>query len=672
MRILVVARNLFLLLVVASPAFAFAQFQQSTAEELKMTADPMAPGAAAVYLNLEEIANDPIHYQSCYARIKVLSEKGKELATVELPYFRNNFRITNIKARTIHADGTVIPLVGKPEDLLISKTKSKNGENLQFSQKVFTLPSVEVGSILEYSYEYRYDDNQFSSPTWEVQRPYFVHKAHYAFTPFKAFLHGLQNQTSSYLEDGRGRVLNTLVWRSILPDNTSVKADVAGRYNLELTDIPATPDEEWMPPIESFLYKVRFYYMNATTPANFWTSESKDWSKEVDHFAEPSKSIHEAVNGLIAPGDSELDKAKKLYKAVQALDNTDYSRKKSESEMKLLKLKTARHAEDTWSQKSGSSEDIALLYLAMLRAAKLNAFAAKVVDRERALFNFSYLNFDQLDDTLIVLNTGGKEILLDPGEKMCPFQTINWKHSDAGGVQQSKDGRYAVSSQPQAYPDNKTVRIGDVTLDAHGVVAGSFRFIMTGQRALYWRQTALRNDQDEVTKQFDHELESLVPEGIEAHIDHFLALDDPDASLIAVVNLHGTLGVATSKRLLIPGFFFETRSHNSFVSQEKRLEPVDMHYGEMVTDQVTYDLPANFSVEGAPQDGKISWPNHAVLINRTVSAPGKITIVRTMARAFSYAKPEEYQDLRGFYQRIAASDQAQLVLTTAPPAAKGN
>jgi hypothetical protein len=163
----------------------------------------------------------------------------------------------------------------------------------------------------------------------------------------------------------------------------------------------------------------------------------------VDHFAEPSKSIREAVNGLIAPADSELDKAKKLYKAVQALDNTDYSRKKSESEMKLLKLKTAKHAEDTWSQKSGSSEDIALLYLAMLRAAKLNAFATKVVDRERALFNISYLNFDQLDDTLIVLNTGGKEIVLDPGEKMCPFQTVSWRHSDAGGVQQSKDGHYA-------------------------------------------------------------------------------------------------------------------------------------------------------------------------------------------------------------------------------------
>jgi hypothetical protein len=123
---------------------------------------------------------------------------------------------------------------------------------------------------------------------------------------------------------------------------------------------------------------------------------------------------------------------------------------------------------------------------------------------------------------------------------------------------------------------------------------------------------------------------------------------------------------------LLPGFFFETRSHNFFVAQEKRLEPVDMHYGEMVTDQVTYHLPAGFSVEGAPQDNKILWPNHAVLVNKTISAPGKITISRSLARAFSYANPNEYQDLRGFYQKIATADQAQVVLTTAPPAAKGN
>ena len=47
---------------------------------------PKAPGAAAVYLNVEEIANDPLHFESFYARIKSARRKGlKELATVDVP-----------------------------------------------------------------------------------------------------------------------------------------------------------------------------------------------------------------------------------------------------------------------------------------------------------------------------------------------------------------------------------------------------------------------------------------------------------------------------------------------------------------------------------------------------------------------------------------------------------
>jgi len=77
MRISAIVRNLSLLLALTSPAFLLAQFQQPTDEELKMTADPKAPGAAAVYLNVEEITSDQLHFQSFYARIKILTEKGK-------------------------------------------------------------------------------------------------------------------------------------------------------------------------------------------------------------------------------------------------------------------------------------------------------------------------------------------------------------------------------------------------------------------------------------------------------------------------------------------------------------------------------------------------------------------------------------------------------------------
>lgn len=661
------------LVVSLSPLVARAQFQQPTQEELQMTSDPLAPGAAAVYLNIEEKADDNLSYKTFYARIKVLTEKGKELATVSVPYIAGSesaggAKVTDIKARTIHPDGTVIPLVGKPEDLLTAKSG-----DLALSRKVFTLPSVEVGSILEYRYEIHLPDGYVSSPEWEIQRPYFVHKAHYSFIPFKAFLSGSENVTSREIQDANGHVLDNLIWWTHLPPGTPpLTHDAMGRFSLDVSNVPAAPDEEWMPPIDSILYKVVFYYKGSYTADQFWADVAKRWSKDVDHFADPSRAIHAAVDGIVSPSDSELDKARKLYAAVQALDNTDYSRQKSASEMKQLKIKAAKRAEDTWSQKSGNSEEIALLYLAMLRAAGLKAWALKVRNRDNGPFDQTYMYADQFDDTLVILETAdGKAMALDPGEKMCPFQSLSWRHSSVGGMRQSAQGPGFTITPEQKYVDNTTTREGDIFIDAHGHATGHFTIIMTGQEALHWRQAALRNDDAELKKQFDRQLAEIVPAGIEAHVDHFLAIDQPDSNLMAIVNVVGGMGAATAHRIMLPGFFFEGRDNLPFVKEEKRLEPVDMHYGERVTDQVTYHLPEGMSVEGAPQDDKIAWTGHAIFLTKTKSDPGQFIVACSLARAFTQAKPDEYQDLRGFYQKVAAAGQQELVLHAAP-AEKGN
>jgi hypothetical protein len=63
-----------------------------------MTGDPKAPGAADIYLNFEETTDDPLHYLSVDARIKILSDKAKKLATVDLTDIPGNTQIKIIKA----------------------------------------------------------------------------------------------------------------------------------------------------------------------------------------------------------------------------------------------------------------------------------------------------------------------------------------------------------------------------------------------------------------------------------------------------------------------------------------------------------------------------------------------------------------------------------------------
>jgi hypothetical protein len=94
------------------------KFQEPSKDELQLAVDPKAPGAPAVFLYREEVTDNFTHYVSVYARIKVLTEAGKEWATVEVPYQPGYQGRPMVEARTIHADGSVYPLSISEADLL--------------------------------------------------------------------------------------------------------------------------------------------------------------------------------------------------------------------------------------------------------------------------------------------------------------------------------------------------------------------------------------------------------------------------------------------------------------------------------------------------------------------------------------------------------------------------
>jgi hypothetical protein len=651
------------LVAMVSPVAVWGQFQNPTDDELKMTADPKAPGAAAVYLYREETVDDNLHYHSFYARIKVLTEKGKELATVDVPYWKGNYQITDIRGRTIHSDGTVILLDVKPSDLMQAKVG-----NSQLNKKVFTLPSVEVGSILEYRWQMRYDDQQLSSPDWDVQQPYFVHKAHYAFIAFKY---------RDQITDSKGNAANKLLYSSMLPTGDKVAMDATGKYTLDVTDVPAIPDEEFMPPLGSVIEQVQFYYSGYFNKEEFWKNEGNRWSKEMDRFANESKGLKQAVSQIVAPADSEEVKAKKIYAAVMALENTDYTRKKSAAEMKQLGIKQAKQAEDVWNQKSGGSDEIALLYIAMARSAGLKAYALTVANRNRTIFNPYFLSMRQLDDVLAIVTIDGKDKVLDPGEKYAAFGELAWKHSSAGGMRQSDKGVTLSATSGNPYKQAATVRVADLTVDEHGEVTGVARIAMSGPEALRWRHVAIENDEEEVKKQFNEEISGIVPDGVHVEFDHFLGLTDYDSSLMGIVKISGNFGTVTGKRAFLPGVFFESHAKHPFVAEEKRGTAVDMRYAHSIRDEVTYRLPESFHVESAPEKASIPWEGHAVFKLDTAVDKNKVTVTRNMIVGFTLLDSKEYPQLRDFYEKVAHADQQQTVVTMTPVVAavavpKGN
>jgi hypothetical protein len=675
MRISVSVGVALTLAALALPLAGVAQkFQEPTKEELQMTADPKAPGAAAVFLYREETTNNRSHYISSYARIKVLTERGKEWATVEVPYIAGYSAPPIIEGRTIHSDGTVIPLVGKVENLLVFKSYKNH-----VKAAVFNLPSVEVGSILEYKWTIPLtggavtstdtDEGLVSSelassiPEWDVQQEIYVHKEHFYYNPISDIESNVLGSPIDHYVDGE-RAIN-LLYTQHLPAGAQVARNPKGEFSLDVQDVPAMAHEADAPPQESLRYRVRFYYTPYTSALVYWENEDKRFSKQLDQFAGQSAAIKDAASQITAGAETPEAKARKLYDAVQALDNTDYTRAKSEAERKQLHLKKAlKNAQDVWTEKSGSSDEIAALYLALARAAGLEADGMKVADRNRRIFTINYLSLDQLDTLLVVLRIDGKDIYLDPGEKLCPFGQLNWRHSLASGLRENE-------KQPASTPGNNTkdaitAHSADLTLDAKGGVTGTVKVLMNGPQALHWRQVNLTSDPDEVNKQFSESLHGLLPQGIAVEVEGIKGLDTSEGYIQAVVKVSGQLGNATGKRLLVPGFFFSMGAPTQFVAEEKREAAVDLHYAEQVIDDVVYHLPAGFTVESAPQPAQLPWPEHAAMVVKTAPGPGVLDIKHIFARAFILLEPKEYPALRDYYQKIAASDQQQLVLAQAP------
>jgi hypothetical protein len=647
------ARNFSAILIfVSASVLAHGQFKEPTSEELRITADPKAPGAAAVYLDLEEKTDDAVHFHSYYARIKVLTEKGKELATVHVPYERGQFQVTAIQGRTIHPDGSIAPLQAKPSDLLAYR-----GAGHQYNDMAFTLPDVQVGSILEYRLQIRYSEDTVSSPVWRIQQPYFVHKAHYFFNPVFNVGHDVV--------DKHGQIADGLMYSMRLQPGDQVMKDTLHRYTLDVSDVPPLPNGDWLPPLNTIRESVIFYYTNANTGHEFWDREGKYWTRDVERFTAPSGVIKKAASDLVASGDSEETRARKIYAAVMKVDNRDFVHSAADN----LKQKGSKDAGAVWKQQSGTSDEITLLFVAIARAAGLRAWPMQVVNRNRAAFESTYLSTDQFDDYIAVLQIDGKEVYLDPGQKMCAFGSLHWKHEMAKGFRLSEKG-VSIDETPAGPPKAAGIhRTADVTMDENGVIAGTGQFALSGQEALYWRQLALLENSDELAKDFADYLGATLPDGVSAKLEKFDGLTDYESDLVANMKLSGGLGSATGKRLIVPGLLFEARGKHPFAEEESRQVPVDLHYATMEQDEVTYHLPPGLKPSSLPHDPNVEWTGRLGLSIGSTLSGDALTVKRKFVCTAALIDPSLYSTLRYVYRQISAADQQQIVLDRAAEAA---
>lgn len=693
-----------MLLGLTTSLAAFGQFHAPTTEELQMTSDPLAPDAAAVYLYREEIVDDPHHFRSVYARIKILKDSGTELATVHVTYrksfvfsaggdnsshmgggfanhwdlpdmnrtgedapndtntFAGHIEIGALQGRTIHPDGTIVPMTEQQADLL----KEKLGRT-QENELTFTLPDVHKGDILEYYYQVRYDRFQ-QAPYWQVQQPFFVHKEHFVFIPDVQFTHlGLgegPGMSDRQLLDRTGEVETDIRATSILPQGEKLQKDAQGHYFVDLSNVPPTPSESYAPPIAGQIYHVEFYYTFTPSAKIFWQKEMDFWTKALDKYIAPTALIKSTANEITSGASTPLDKAKLLYGLVQKFDNQDLDR--------LAAVAPDDGAipfgsvEEVLQAKRGSSRQLTFLYLSLARAAGLDARPIRLAGRDRHLFNAETLDTSQLDSVIVGLNLNGKETYLDPGERMAPFETLYWAHAGAGGVALVSGGKVETLITPlQDNRANTVVRVGTLSISQQGAVSGTLKVGFIGQQALAWRQLSLRQGAAAVQQEMQQRFDAELPSGVQAHIERIAGLDDPEHQLVAVLPVTGSLAASTGSHMVLPRLFFDSKNTNPFPDDAHRVWPVDMHYPAQEQEQITYQLPAGFKLNAPPAEVNLRFAENAAYVLRSQVSANSVTNARILARGFTLLDPSQYTELHDFYQKVAENDHQQISLDAA-------
>src|SRR5262245_20881845 len=192
-RVMRILRALTIACCLALPLLAFGQKQTwlpVTPADLGMKEVPGNPGAAAVQLYYSQNIDDynrGSEGEYVYRRIKILTEKGSKYADVEIK-IPPDYKLADLKARTIHPDGKITDFTGKPFDKIIAKHKG-----FTYLAKSFSLPDVSVGSIIEYRYMLEFPANTLVAHEWAVQHDLFTVKEDFRVQSYTGPIEGMEN-----------------------------------------------------------------------------------------------------------------------------------------------------------------------------------------------------------------------------------------------------------------------------------------------------------------------------------------------------------------------------------------------------------------------------------------------------------------------------------------------
>ncbi len=452
------------LLAAAGGAGAQSDFPPITAEEQALKEVAGQANAPAVYLFRKGRLSYSFSARKgltarleMAARIKVLTEEGKRFGELRVEHGKL-LRLEGIAARTVLADGQVRAI--PPEAVFLDKLS----EQRRFYATKAAFPAVEVGSILDYRYELRFD-------TPLLIEPWVFHQDIPTLYSEIVYLVPRNVSAHQYVRDPQG----------LKPGEERSTTEGEGIYRAWARDVPPLPDE----PLSHHgrdLATVVATVLDTVAMMGEPVSLQLSWN----HLARQMRELYE--KSLRDAGD-----AARLARSLTSSLPAAPARVRALALYRFVRdevattpgggvwLDKGSEVDDALKRRAGTVVEKALLLAGLLRGVEIANEVVVAGGTGGEGLDPRLPTILPLEHAVVVAAIDGRNVALDPSDPCLGFGQLLAEFEGAAGlrVQTGTLTRLPTSSAA----DNLRKARLELTLDAEGRASGVGTLTVSGQRA---------------------------------------------------------------------------------------------------------------------------------------------------------------------------------------------
>lgn len=581
-----------------------------------------------------------------HLRAKILTNEGRGLADVSVPYLKGEDRIRDWWARTLLPDGKVLQLTYE-QAVQHTAVKVRGAE---LKEMRAALPGVVPGAVIDYGYVL----HSRGLPMYQrvdLQRTYPIRQLRLRWRP-------------SELLQGAYRIFG--------PDLPITSTKDRDAIRVLANDLPPMVEEPWMPPEYHVRASVTFYYIDPDVDSeHFWDDEARKEERYLARFLTggADRAIQELITSWNFPAEASL--SLKLQNAYQWLtDNVKDTGLLSFEELAASESddKEAHNAKQVLREREGTGWQVAALFVGIARSLGADAYLALATDRRTYLWDASLLSMEPFDSVLVALREPGKPddpfVLCDPGSGL-NYGEVPWWTAGSHAMVSTKKGFKAVPVPASDPRKNLSDTSATITFDDDGTMHVAWNRTNKNLRGFDERRY-LKNLDGHARQE---RLEQLCGSGGQMEVARAESpgMEAKFASLRLVCELTAE-ETGPDEEIGRYSFTFTgpwIEPLPDFEGRATRVHPAVFEYGRVDRTKLVVKAPPGFAPRAAPEPKQIDTPfgryRRAVTLNE-----GGYEVERGVGFTPLSVPAKDYPALRAFLDQIRQADQTPLEFERKP------